>query len=180
MTGRARWFVTVAYGDAAGQLRSAERFHASVRHPASCPLQRAFDVADGRFLVYSWSSVDVLNDPFVRPGRPHDAAGPTHRPLPATGRARNRAVVDTLLDAHVAVAACGFVAVDFYDGCVLYDFAARRTTVIALDCTIPYLLELDRQYGSTRFRRPGSGDPAPPSTNGPPSSRSAYGAGVPG
>ncbi|MBG6102011.1 hypothetical protein IW249_002425 [Micromonospora vinacea] len=34
--------------------------------------------------------------------------------------------LDAILDAHLAVSAAGLVAVDLYDGCFLYDFAATR------------------------------------------------------
>ena len=42
--GSGRWFVKVAYDADVGQLRSAERFHAAVSHPAIVPLRHAFDV----------------------------------------------------------------------------------------------------------------------------------------
>ena len=35
-------------------------------------------------------------------------------------------MIDTILDAHVAAEAAGFVAVDFYDGSLIYDFARHQ------------------------------------------------------
>jgi len=32
--------------------------------------------------------------------------------------------LDAILDAHVAIAAAGWISVDLYDGCFLYDFDA--------------------------------------------------------
>ena len=65
------------------------------------------------------------------------------------------AAYDTLLDAHVAVADAGLVAVDLYDGCLVYDFEARRLHLVDLDLyRPPYTLELDRQFGSRRLMPP--------------------------
>ncbi len=38
-----------------------------------------------------------------------------------------------VLDAHLAVEAAGFVASDFYDGAILYDFAGGRLRLCGLD-----------------------------------------------
>jgi serine/threonine-protein kinase len=64
--------------------------------------------------------------------------------------------VEQLMRAHVAVAAAGFVAVDLYDGCVLYDFETRRIGLIDLDMYRlgPFVLALDRQYGSETYMAP--------------------------
>jgi hypothetical protein len=62
----------------------------------------------------------------------------------------------TVLDAHRAVAEQGVVAVDFYDGCLIYDFSQRQMRLCDLDSYRPgpYILDQDRQYGSTRFLAP--------------------------
>lgn len=42
------------------------------------------------------------------------------------------------------------MAVDFYDGCLIYDFARRMIWLCDLDCYRPgpYVLDRDREYGS--------------------------------
>ena len=64
--------------------------------------------------------------------------------------------IDRLIDVHVAVAAAGFVAVDLYDGCVLYDFDARELRLVDLDHYRPgpYVLDVDRQLGSQTYLAP--------------------------
>src|SRR5439155_23219948 len=63
---------------------------------------------------------------------------------------------DTVFDSHVAVANAGFVAVDFYDGAIIYDFEHRQVHLCDLDSYRPgpYRFDRDRQYGSTRFMAP--------------------------
>ena len=60
-----------------------------------------------------------------------------------------------LVDAHVVAAAAGLIAVDLYDGCLVYDFEARELHLVDLDLyAAPYVLEVDRQFGSDRLMPP--------------------------
>lgn len=48
------------------------------------------------------------------------------------------------------------MAVDLYDGCVLYDFATHTVRLVDLDHyrAGPYVLETDRQLGSSSYMAP--------------------------
>lgn len=154
--GGGRWFVKVAYDADVEQLRSAERFHAAVTHAAIVPLRGAFDVPGGRALVYPWVPGEILNDPLAPGGRPPAAEDSALNRFRARPVASVERVLDTVVDAHVAVARHGFVAVDFYDGCLMYDAATEQVRLVDLDSYRPgpYVLEADRQYGSRRFMAP--------------------------
>jgi serine/threonine-protein kinase len=149
-------FVKAAVGADAEQLHSAVGFNRAVQHPRIAPLLNAFHVPDGFAVVYPWLPGEVLNDPLV-PGSP-----PRDHPTSALSRLRAQPVphvaqvVSDVVDAHVAVEAAGWVAVDLYDGCLLHDLATGRTMLVDLDLyrPAPYVLDLDRQYGSTRFMAP--------------------------
>ena len=149
-------FVKAAYRDDVAQLRGAISFHAAVRHPVVVPLLHAVELQDGLALVYPWVAGEVLNDPHVPGGLPHahpDSALSRLRRRPAVEVAR---VVSDVLDAHVAIEAAGWVAVDLYDGCLLHDPATGRTHLVDLDLYHqgPYVLDAERQYGSSRFMAP--------------------------
>jgi serine/threonine-protein kinase len=152
-----RWFVKHGQDpEAVRLLESAVRFHRTVRHPAIVPLRARIETPDGLAVVHEWRDGEVLNDPLA-PG-----ALPREHPRSAFSRFRALPVrevleaLDAILDAHLAVAARGFVAVDLYDGAILYDFARRRVHLCDLDAYRPgpYVLDRDRQYGSTRFMAP--------------------------
>jgi serine/threonine-protein kinase len=66
------------------------------------------------------------------------------------------AAIDTILDVHERLCGAGWVACDFYDGAVIYDFAARRTWLIDLDTYRlgPFVNEMGRMFGSSRFMAP--------------------------
>jgi len=153
---RARWFVKAAYGEDRHQLFSAVRVHDRLHHPSVVRLAVGFPVAaDGHAVVYPWVDGDNLNDPHAHGSR--TGTGPASAldrfrglPLPDALEA-----YDALLDAHVAAADAGLVAVDLYDGCLIYDFDERRLHLVDLDLyQPPYRLELDRQHGSRRLMAP--------------------------
>lgn len=157
IAGGRRWFVKwAADPEAIGHLESAVRFHAAIRHPAIAALRSWFTFPSGLGVIHDWVPGEVLND-LRAPG-----ALPRQDPRSAFARFRRLSLHDvltaygTVLDAHRVVAQRGFVAVDFYDGCLIYDFARRRIRLCDLDCYRPgpYVLDRDRQYGSARFMAP--------------------------
>ncbi|MFE7809285.1 hypothetical protein ACFU51_32380 [Streptomyces sp. NPDC057430] len=64
--------------------------------------------------------------------------------------------LEALLNAHLAVEDAGYVAVDLYDGCMLYDFDQQRMMLCDLDeyRPGPFTLEGDRLPGSSRYMAP--------------------------
>ena len=153
-----RWFVKRAAAgdtDAVRELESAIRFHAVVRHVAIVPLVGVVHAVDGLAIVHPWRAGEVLNDPLAPGARPPtdpESAFARFRALPAP---ELLAAIETIFEAHVAVTRAGFVAVDFYDGAVMYDFAARAIHLVDLDSyRPPYTLDRERQFGSSRFMAP--------------------------
>lgn len=153
-----RWFVKEAVTE--GACRSLERawaFHRAVCHPVIVPQVHRIAVDGGRVAaVMPWREGEVLYHATV------DGRG--DRTSPGSAMARFRAlpvpevlrVLDRVLDAHLAVEAAGYVAVDFYDGCLLYDFAGRAVHLVDLDeyRPGPFVLREERLPGSRRFMAP--------------------------
>lgn len=126
-------------------------FHATVHHPVIVAPIEASQTPKGIRLVYPWHDGLVLNAA-TRDGSDRSGLGRfTALPMPEVERA-----VDAILDAHLAVAAAGFVAVDLYDGCFLYDFDDRRMRLIDLDeyRPGPFAVEGERLPGSLRYLAP--------------------------
>ncbi|HEX2851180.1 MAG TPA: hypothetical protein VHN98_11525 [Acidimicrobiales bacterium] len=142
--------------EAVGWLRSAIRFHDAVSHPVIAPVVHHLTTPDGLATVQPWAAGEVLVDAFDPDVASRNDPASPYRRLLALPVEEVVDVVGQLLDAHVAVAAAGFVAVDLYDGCLLYDFEHRRLSLIDLDMYRPgpFILELDRQYGSRAFMAP--------------------------
>lgn len=156
-TGR-RLFVKAAVTAAgADSLRRAEALHAAIRHPALPPLLNSFQGPEGPVHVYEWVPGEILYDYVAMDG----VRGRTE---PASAHARFRALpvrrildsLDVVYGFHEKIASRGFIAVDFYDGCILYDFDGHRTWICDLDeyRPGPFVLHADRLPGSRRFMAP--------------------------
>jgi serine/threonine-protein kinase len=153
----ARWFVKEAVNERG--RRSLERgwvFHRAVRHTAIVPQVHRIAVGDDWAVVMPWRSGEVLHHP--------TANGPRDRTSPGSPMSRFRSLptaevlraFDRVLDAHLTVEAAGQVAVDLYDGALLYDFTAGAVHLIDLDeyRPGPFVLDDERLPGSRRFMAP--------------------------
>jgi serine/threonine-protein kinase len=150
--GGRRWFVKKATAPQARlSLTRASQFHAAVRHPAIVRPERILDGPDGPTLVYPWHDGNVLNQATT-----HGSDRSTLARFQQLPRPEVEAAIDTILDAHLAVTTAGYIAVDLYDGCFLYDFTARRMRLIDLDeyRPGPFILDTDRLPGSRRYMAP--------------------------
>lgn len=155
--GATRWFVKLAPSAAtAALLRSAARFHAAVRHPVILAPVAFADLSSRAAIVYPWVPGAVLYHP-TRSHHPSrtDPASPMRafraQPLAIVAR-----VLDDILDAHLAVAAAGYLAVDFYDGCMLYNPHTTEVRLIDLDHYQPGPFTVGPLLlpGSTRYLSP--------------------------
>jgi len=153
-----RWFVKHSNNDRGmASLRRAQHLHSTVRHAALPRFYHAFETPGGLALVFDWVPGDVLYDYTLSRGN----AG---RKDPASAHARFRALpeaqildaLDRIYDVHLVLAEQGYVAVDFYDGCIIYDFEQAQTYLCDLDeyRAGPFVLEAERLPGSKRFMAP--------------------------
>ena len=65
-------------------------------------------------------------------------------------------IYETVLDFHEHAHSRGYVAIDFYDGCILYDFEKRKTRLcdVELYRQMPVINDMGRMWGSGRFMSP--------------------------
>lgn len=132
-------------------LRNAAQL-ARVSHASMPRLHRVIESPDGPMLVYDWFDGELLGAPRTDRDDPASAFQ-RFRALPVE---RIVACLDTVFVLHVALARAGWVAGDFYDGCLLYDFASSELRIIDLDAYHrgPHANTMGRMFGSTRFMAP--------------------------
>jgi serine/threonine-protein kinase len=133
-------------------LRNAARLRAMCDHHTLPRLYRVIESPTGPLLIYEWLTGELLG------------ATRERREDPASAFQRFRALpvalilhcLDQIFDLHEQIALAGWVAVDFYDGCLIYDFASGRLGIVDLDMYSqgPLLNTLGRMFGSTRFMSP--------------------------
>jgi serine/threonine-protein kinase len=133
-------------------LRNAVRLRKSGEHATLPSLYRVIESPTGPLLIYEWLEGELLGVPRAQ------------RDDPASAFQRFRSLsadtilscLDAVYDLHDQIARSGWIAVDFYDGCLIYDFAAGRLGVIDLDmyASGPFRNSMGRMFGSTRFMAP--------------------------
>jgi serine/threonine-protein kinase len=133
-------------------LRNAIRFHTRFTHPILPRLHRVIESPAGPMLVYPWLEGELLG---VSRIKRDDPASPFQRfrslPIPTIQRA-----LDAVFALHTEIVCAGWVTQDFYDGCLLYDFASDRIRVVDLDMyqDAPFHNNMGRMFGSDRFMAP--------------------------
>jgi serine/threonine protein kinase, bacterial len=161
--GEAQYFVKTAgdlndpapylsHGDRVGLLRNAVRVARSCSHSSLPTLRRVIESPIGPMLVYDWRDGERIGVPRERRHDPQSSYE-RFRHLPP---ALIFNVLDTLYDLHRELARLGWIAVDFYDGSLLYNFATHRLSVIDLDNYHPgpFVNTMGRMFGSSRFMAP--------------------------
>ena len=139
-------------------LQAAVPAYTAIRHPNLIRLRRHFS-HDGLYLaVFDWAEGECLFDHWN-----FDAYRADPRLVPPASRyrqlppERRAASCDVLFSFLSAAAASGYVAVDFYDGSVLYDFSTHTTTVCDIDLfrKRPAVNDLGAEFpGSKRVKAP--------------------------
>jgi serine/threonine-protein kinase len=161
--GGGRWFVKTAgnpadpkpflpHGERVALLANAQRLARAVTHSAMPALHGAVQSPWGPMLVYDWVEGELVGAPAARRADPASVFQRFRRLPPK----ELTAAIDTILDVHLKLCGAGWVACDFYDGSLIYDFAARRTWLIDLDSYHlgPFSNDMGRMFGSTRFMAP--------------------------
>ncbi len=145
----------VPYLDHAGRvrlLRNAVDLVRSCDHPALPALLNVIESPVGPALVYEAAAGELVRVPSTErndPASPYQRLA--HLPAPAL-----LALLDTLIDLHVELAAAGWVAGDLYDGCLIVDFETSALRVVDLDSYRrgPTTNDMGRMFGSARFMAP--------------------------
>ena len=123
-------------------LRNAVRVAGSCDHPVLPPLRQVIESPDGPMLFYDWVEGELVRNALQQ-----------IKSLPVGE------IVDLLnnvYDLHVELAKSGWIANDFYDGSMIYDFDRHKVHAVDLDTYHigPFTNDMGRMFGSTRFMAP--------------------------
>ncbi|MFT3696888.1 MAG: hypothetical protein QM831_27350 [Kofleriaceae bacterium] len=134
--------VTLTFEARVAMLRNAIELARSCAHACLPRLHRVIESPSGPMLVYGWVDGELVRDAMAR-----------FRALPAEEIERG---LDAIFDLHRELARVGWIASDFYDGSLIYDFATQAMHVIDLDHyhRSAFRNTMGRMFGSTRFMAP--------------------------
>lgn len=133
-------------------LRNAVRLRRSCDHHALPPLHQVIESPTGPLLVYQWADGELIRTDAAMRDDPRSTFQRFRR-LPSHEIIR---VLDLVYALHYQLAQLGWIAVDFYDGCMIYNFDRQELHIVDLDnyCEAPFVNEMGRMFGSSRFMAP--------------------------
>jgi len=132
--------------DAIKRLKETLPIYKELQHNNLIKFIEAEEIADGYAMIFKWTNGDCM-------GRMYPKSHRRFFELPVEDRLK---VFSDLCNFVAHVNLKGYVAVDFYDGSVLYDFDNRTTTICDIDLFLkkPYINNMGRMWGSSIFMSP--------------------------
>ena len=136
----------VSAADAIKRMKATVAVYQDLAHPALTRLLDAHEIGGGFAMIFEWTDAECMGKQYPQS---------REKFLQASVETRLR-IFDDILEFHANVARRGYVAIDFYDGCVMYDFIAGRTVIcdIEMYAKTPYRNSMGRMWGSSRFMSP--------------------------
>ena len=132
--------------DAISRLKASVRVYQDIgAHPNLIRFIKAEEIGGGFAVVFEWT--DALGMARMYPLN--------HRRFMALPIEKRIKVFEDILAFHAFVCGGGYVAIDFYDGSIMYDYENEKTMICDIDFyqKMPYRGEMGL-WGSTRFVSP--------------------------
>lgn len=132
--------------DAVLKLKETLPIYRNLKHRNLIEFVDSKEIGGGFAMVFKWVQGDCM-------GRMYPAAHRRFMELPLQDRL---AVFSDILSFFENIAAQKYVAIDFYDGSILYDFESGRTTICDIDLfrKQPCVNDMGHMWGSSRFQSP--------------------------
>ncbi|MFC5449349.1 serine/threonine protein kinase [Paenibacillus aestuarii] len=143
--------------EAIHHLQNAMPLYSELSHPSLIQLVDHYEVGSGYAAVFEWFDGETLHPhwSFPPPAKYRDPRSPFYR-YKHLFVAKRLLSLDRIFTFHEFVEKKGFVAIDFYDGSLLYDFSKNETKICDIDLyqRRPYVNTMGRMWGSSRFMSP--------------------------
>ncbi len=143
--------------DAIAILKHSIPIYENLQHKHLINLLEHFETEKGYVLVFEWFVGECLHSHWSFPP-PHKYTHPESpfyrfKQLPIEQRLKS---FKSILEFHLNVERNNYVAVDFYDGSILYDFKDNVTKICDIDLykRKPFINTMGRLWGSSRFMSP--------------------------
>ncbi len=142
----------LSHAERVSMLRNAVHLRQGCGYHTLPTLHQVVESPTGPLLVYEWVNGELVRTDAATREQPQSTFQ-RFRGLPSK---EILDVLDQVYELHYQLARKGWIAVDFYDGCMIYDFNQQEFHVIDLDLyrDAPFVNEMGRMFGSTRFMAP--------------------------
>jgi aminoglycoside phosphotransferase (APT) family kinase protein len=132
--------------DAVAELKASVKVYEDLAHPHLVKLLRAEEIGGGFASIFEWTDGECM-------GSMYPLSREKFMKMPDSTKMD---LFHDILDFHIHVIEQGYVAIDFYDGSILYDFQKGKTLICDIDLYSkrPYINKMGRMWGSSRFMSP--------------------------
>lgn len=132
--------------NAVARLKATLPVYQALRHPNLIEFVKAEEIGGGFAMVFGWADGECM-------GRMYPAS---RRKFMQMDDQTKRNVFQDILSFFAYTASQRYVAIDFYDGSILYDFERQKTTICDIDFfrKMPCTNDMGRLWGSSRFQSP--------------------------
>ena len=142
----------LSHAERVSMLRNAVHLRRGCNYHTLPTLHQVVESPTGPLLVYEWVNGELVRTDAASREHP----GSTFQRFRGLPSEEILSVLDQVYELHYQLAQTGWIAVDFYDGCMIYDFSQQEFHVIDLDLyrDAPFVNEMGRMFGSIRFMAP--------------------------
>lgn len=130
----------------------------ALSHPSLIELINHFEVKSKYAAIFKWFEGESLHPhwAYPPPAKYSHPDSPYYRYKQQLTVAERLVSLDRIFSFHAYVENKGFVAVDFYDGSLIYDFRKNEIKICDIDIyqRKPFINTMGRLWGSSRFMSP--------------------------
>jgi len=132
--------------EAVERMKQTAQIYMDLAHPNLTGLISTEEIGGGFACVFEWMDAECFGMQYPQ----------SREKFLQLGNETRLQVFDDILAFHSHVAQQGYVAIDFYDGCIMYDFANNKTIICDVEfyAKAPYVNDMGRMWGSSRFMSP--------------------------
>ncbi|EEM02432.1 serine/threonine protein kinase [Bacillus pseudomycoides] len=139
------------------RLKEAIFLYEELKHDHLIELIDHYEVENGYVAIFNWFTGECLHSHWSFPplAKYSNPSSPFYRYKQLSIEERLISL-DHIFSFHVHVERKNYVAIDFYDGSILYDFETKTTKICDIDLyqKKPYINTMGRLWGSSRFMSP--------------------------
>ena len=135
----------VTTDDAIARLKSTVSIYQDLCHPTLINMIEHKHIKDGFLTVFEWFDGECMGKQY------HSFDKFLALPLEMKFN-----IYKEIVRFHIHANKCGYIAIDFYDGCIMYDFVSEETRIcdVELYTRKPVINTMGRMWGSSRYMSP--------------------------
>jgi len=136
----------VSIDEALENLKRTAPIYRDLAHPNLVKFVKSEEIGGGFAMIFEWTDAECMHIMYP-------LSRQKFMQMPIKTRLQ---VFDDILAFHAHVIKQGYVAIDFYDGSIMYDFSNSKTVICDIDfyTKAPYINDMGRMWGSSRFMSP--------------------------